>query len=706
MNVIELPDKLLTESEAREHRTLLEVSRAIAAHTNLADLFHALVERLRPVVDFDFLAVSLFDPDRNVMRLHILEGRANSPVKAGMEFSMEESIAAVVWRTQQPLIISDTERETRFRAVTKLIRAHGVRSSCIVPLTTARCRLGALHFGAHRAGTYGEEDLDILHLLAKPAAVAVENALNYESILALQGELSHERDRLKLLLDLNNAMLSNLDPRRLSKAISTSIRRAMQCDAACLSLPEKEKPELRIHGLDFPDGYGFLKEEMVLPIANTSPGRAFESGKPFYWNSPPTDLAQIALQKNADEGFKSGCFLPMVRGNRKLGVLHLLDRGENAFSVQDVDFLGQVASQVAIALENALGCHDSNESRRRRLLEERLQLLNEVGSEHRFQEIVGASTALKRVLRQVDTVAPTDSTVLIYGETGTGKEMIARDIHRLSSRRDHTLVKLNCAAIPLGLLESELFGHEKGAFTGAIERRIGRFELANNGTLFLDEIGDIPLELQSKLLRVLQEQEFERLGSIRPIKVDVRIIAATHRNLAKMVEEKQFRADLYYRLSVFPLVLPALRDRRSDIPDLVRHFAEKYAKRMNKFIDTIPHEVMTVLAQYDWPGNIRELQNFIERAVILSTGTVFQPPIAELKSATGKTGLVEKKSTKPNSLDDAQRDHIVQMLRETHWVLGGSNGAAARMGIPRTTLIYKMRRLGIQRRKAEADPLL
>jgi formate hydrogenlyase transcriptional activator len=274
--------------------------------------------------------------------------------------------------------------------------------------------------------------------------------------------------------------------------------------------------------------------------------------------------------------------------------------------------------------------------------------------------------------------------------------MIARAIHKLSSRKDRTFVKLNCAAIPLGLLESELFGHEKGAFTGAIERRIGRFELANRGTLFLDEIGDIPLELQSKLLRVLQEQEFERLGSTRSIKVDVRIVAATNRDLGKLVEEKQFRADLYYRLNVFPLMLPALRERRTDIPDLVRYFAEKYAKQMNKTIDTIPSDAMSTLARYDWPGNIRELQNFIERAVILSKGTVLQPPIAELKFPAGKAACVE---TKPNSLDHAQREHIVQILRETRWVLGGSNGAAARMGIPRTTLIYKMRRLGIQRQQ-------
>jgi formate hydrogenlyase transcriptional activator len=702
MGALELRDKVLTESETREYRTLLEVSRALGSHTTLADFFHALVKGIQPLVDFDFLGVSLFDPERNVMRIHALDSAADSPIKAGMEFSMEESIAAAVWRTQQPLIISDTERETRFPTVIKLIREHGVRSSCVVPLTTAWRPVGALHFGANRPGAYTEEDLDILQLLAKQVAVAVENALNYESILALHRELSQERDRLKLLLDVNNAVVSNLDLTQLFEAIPTSVRRAMQCDAVCLSLPEKEKPELRIHGLDFPDGRGFMVDEMVLPIADTSPGRAFESGKPFCWGSPPSDLAPVASKANSEEAFQSGCFLPIVRGDRKLGVLHLLDRRENAFSRQDVDFLLQVANQVAIALENALEYRHVNQSRQQ-LAEERLYLLDEIGSEHRFQEVVGSSAALKRALKQVEIVAPTGSTVLIYGETGTGKEMVARAIHKLSPRRDHTFVKLNCAAIPLGLLESELFGHEKGAFTGAIERRIGRFELANGGTLFLDEIGDIPLELQSKLLRVLQEQEFERLGSTRSIKVDVRIVAATHRSLEKMVQEGRFRADLFYRLNVFPVMMPPLRERRADIPDLVRFFAEKYAKQMSKPIETIPSDAMHALTKYEWPGNIRELQNFIERAVILSKGTVLQPPIAELKVAPAPATSTAS-TAKNNSLDDAQREHIVQVLREARWVLGGSNGAAARMGIPRTTLIYKMRRLGIRPQQSDQRP--
>lgn len=690
------PGTLLSENDSKAYRTLLEVSRAIASHTNLEDLFHVLTEGLHSVVDFDFLSVVLHDPERNVMRVHVLESSFASPVKTGMEFAVEDSIAGVVWQTQKPLVIRDTERETRLSTVAALIREHGVKSSCAVPLTTPRRRLGALNFGSYRRGAYSEEDFDTLQLLAGQVAVAVENAVNYDSTLALQSQLSHERDRLRLLLDVNNAVVSNLDLPQLFRAIPSSARRAMQCDAACLSLPEPDGASLRIYGLDFPESRGFLKEEMVLPIADTSPGRAYASGLPYHWNTPPTDLAPVAMRYNEGEGFQSACFLPILRKDRKLGVLHLLDRRKRCLQPGDVEFLVQVASQVAIALENALEYRQLNESRAQ-LAEERLYLLDEIRSEHRFQEVVGSSPALKRVLSQVETVAPTNSTVLIYGETGTGKELIARAIHNLSSRKDRTFVKLNCAAIPLGLLESELFGHEKGAFTGAIERKIGRFELANRGTLFLDEVGDIPTELQPKLLRVLQEQEFERLGSTRSIKVDVRLVAATNRDLGKMVEQRQFRADLYYRLNVFPLALPPLRERRKDIPDLVRYFAAKYAQQMPKVIDTIPADAMEALTQYDWPGNIRELQNFIERAVILSPHSVLQPPIGELRSSASKT--VSAASSR-DTLAGAEREHILQVLRETDWVLGGTAGAAAKLGIPRTTLIYKMRRLGIPRQQS------
>jgi len=330
-----------------------------------------------------------------------------------------------------------------------------------------------------------------------------------------------------------------------------------------------------------------------------------------------------------------------------------------------------------------------------KLAKEKLYLEDEIRTESNFGEIIGESAALKRILKQVQTVAPTDSTVLIMGETGTGKELIARAIHNLSKRRERTFVKINCAAIPTGLLESELFGHERGAFTGAIAQKAGRFELGHQGTLFLDEVGDIALELQSKLLRVLQEQEFERLGSTRTIHVDVRLVAATNRDLAQMVAEKQFRSDLYYRLNVFPITAPPLRERAEDIPSLVRYFAQKYGQRMNKEILTIPTEVMNTLTKYHWPGNIRELENFIERAVILSPGPDLRVPLSELKRSleTQHMGAVGTKT-----LEEAEREHILKVLEETMWVVSGPSGAATRLGMRRTTLQARMQKLGIMRR--------
>jgi formate hydrogenlyase transcriptional activator len=393
---------------------------------------------------------------------------------------------------------------------------------------------------------------------------------------------------------------------------------------------------------------------------------------------------------NFQEGVQSGCFLPLVRGDRKIGVLHLLDRHPHRFSEADADFLQQVSNQVAIALDNAMQYREVDESRER-LAGETSYLRTEIRAERGFDEILGNTPVIQEVLRLISTVAPTNSTVLIQGETGTGKELVARAIHNLSSRRENLFAKLNCAAIPSGLLESELFGHEKGAFTGAIAKKVGRFEVADKGTLFLDEVGDIPSELQPKLLRVLQEREFERLGSSRSIQVDVRLVAATNQDLGRMVEDRSFRADLYYRLNVFPIRLPALRERREDIPLLVFHFVEHYSKQMNKRIDVIPPETMDALMRYDWPGNIRELQNFIERAVILSQTRTLCAPVSEL--ARVRENLVAA----PITLEDAEREHILQALRETQWVLGGSAGAANRLGMPRTTLIYKMRRLGIAR---------
>src|SRR5215813_7379563 len=615
---------------AEGYATLLEVVKSIASHQTLPELFQDLSRRLHTVLNFTYLSLLLHDPVRNVMRMHTRESVQPGTLQAGMEFSMEESPSAWVWQHQQAMVVNDVERELESPRVVSMLLKNGVQSFCSLPLTTPRRRLGALNFGNQEKNAYRADALEIPKLVAAQVAIAVENSLNYHDAQTFEKEVVRERDRLKLLLDVNNAVVSNLALSELFRAIPASVRAAMQCDAACLSLPDRDQTQLRVFGLDFPAGKGFMQDQMVLPMVGTSPGGAYRTRKPVRFGTAPKSLAPVALRVNAEEGFESGCFLPIMRGNRTLGVLHLLDRHKDAFSEEDVDFLRQVASQVAIALENALEFSELSESKER-LAEEGLYLRDEIRTEHHFEDILGNSAGLRQVLRQVETVAPNETTVLIQGETGTGKELVARAIHALSSRQNNIFVKLNCAAIPLGLLESELFGHERGAFTGAISRKVGRFEIAHKGTLFLDEVGDIPLELQPKLLRVLQEQEFERLGGTRSIRTDVRLIAATNRDLARMMEQGTFRADLYYRLNVFPIHIPPLRERRDDIPILVRYFVDKFAKSMNRKITRVPDSVMETLGRYAWPGNIRELQNFIERAVILTEGSVLRTPLAELR---------------------------------------------------------------------------
>jgi formate hydrogenlyase transcriptional activator len=497
-----------------------------------------------------------------------------------------------------------------------------------------------------------------------------------------------------LIFQLSGALLANMDAVKLLDAISASIREVIPHDNAGLVLFDEAAGDLVVQFLGVP-GSEVFPSELRVPIDGSLSGIAFRTREPVLLESiAKASYAPETLAYLKRMGMQSGCWVPLVHHGKALGALSVVSRQEGSFGQHELEMLVQIAGRVAMAVDNAMAFRRIAELRDR-LDQEKHYLEEEINLEHRFDDIVGESTGLRNVLRQIETVAPTDATVLIEGETGTGKELLARAVHRLSARSERTFIKLNCAAIPAGLLESELFGHEKGAFTGAIARKIGRLELAHEGTLFLDEVGDLPLDLQPKLLRALQEREIERLGGTRPIPVNVRLIAATNRDLAKMVAEKQFRSDLFYRLKVFPIFAPPLRERAADIPILVRHFVSRHARRMGKTIETIPPEAMAALVAWKWPGNIRELENFLERAVILSRGPQLHVPLAELEAMEEDE---ESASAAANpTLHAAERDHIVRALREAKGIIGGPGGAAKRLGLKRTTLNSKIKKFGIER---------
>jgi formate hydrogenlyase transcriptional activator len=700
------------EHSRRQLEALLEVAESIAQHRDLAALFHDLAERLHCVVDFDFLTLVLHDPVRNVMRLHILETRLPTPVKTGSETPMEGHPSGWVWQSQQPFVVSDTEDDQRFPDFLHRLREVGVRSLAMVPLTTAQRRLGAMGFGRLVPQGITDTELQFMQRVGSQVALAVDNALNFETSQAYQAQLARERDRLQVLLEVNNVLVSSRELPELFRGIVTSLEKVIHHDYTSLALLEAASGLLKIHALDFSSRPGLFNQEITVPLDTTPSGICFTTGQPLLARGAEIDrFSNEIIRTLRAEGVQTICCVPLITHGRTFGTLNLASRREDAFPAQDVELLQQVAAQIAIALENALAFKQID-ALRDKLAEEKLYLEEEIRSEFNFEEIVGDSPTIKRALAQVELVAPAGTAVLITGETGTGKELIARAIHNLSPRRQRTFVKINCAAIPGGLLESELFGHERGAFTGALTQKIGRFELADHGTLFLDEVADLPLELQPKLLRVLQEQEFERLGSNRTQRVDVRVVAATNADLAKLVAERVFRSDLFYRLNVFPIHIPSLRERREDVPLLVRYFVQKFSRRLNKTVAYIPVDAMDALANYSWPGNIRELENFIERAVLLSPGKELRVPLSELKTSDAAdhdgspAAGVESASSfaspmsltsSISTLEEAERQHILRALRQTEWRIAGAKGAAVLLGMKRTTLQARMRKLGIRR---------
>ena len=675
------------QSTAARYESLIRIAASVRAQKDPRELFSVLVEELGQVLQFD--GIAQFDERSNKIAWHLC---SNCPKTEHVpsDIDNEGTIAAWVYRHQEVVTVSSLHGETRFPASTPLMREAGLQSVCAFPLTTAHRRLGSLVIASMQRDAYSREEIRFCGLVASQIALAMDDAINFQASQRAQ-------ERLELLLDLTNRVVSNLNLRDVLREISANIRRVMQCDGVGIDLPSPEDKKLRLYALDFPDNPGMIQEGFEPPADDKASAlRVFLSGECVILTKEEIE----SEPSMPDFGIQSLAHVPLVGRGGIVGVLSLGSWRESAFSRDDLAFLGQIGRQVAVAIENAWAFGEVSDLKNK-LAQEKLYLEDEIRSELKFEEIVGKSEALRRVLQQVETVAPTDSTVLIYGETGTGKELIARAVHNLSGRQSNGFVKLNCAAIPTGLLESELFGHERGAFTGAIAQRVGRFELAHRGTMFLDDIGEVPLELQPKLLRVLQEREFERLGSTRTLKTDARLIAATNRNLEELVQEQKFRSDLYYRLNVFPVRVPPLRERPEDIPLLVRHFVQQFSRRIGKGIDTIPSDTMATLVRYSWPGNIRELQNVIERAVIVTTGPVLKVPSDDLRQSNTSQMVVTPVKPLGNqnmraALDEAERKQILAALEESEWTVAGPNGAAMRLGMKRSTLQSRMQKLGIR----------
>jgi formate hydrogenlyase transcriptional activator len=689
-------------SAAARFESLVRVSNAIGTHRDPKELFSVLVSELHRVVPFDYIGVTIRDEKSNTFHRHSIDAKTEAAIPPDPELTMEESDAWWVYQNQEALVTSLETQDPRFSKLQEVLKKYGVHCLCTLPLTTAHSKVGTLTFGSKTPDVYSAEEVRFLSVVAEQIALAFDNALLFGAAQASQQQLLKKSERVGLLLELTNHVVSNLEFRDVLRAVVASTRRVMGCDGVGICLPDAGNTYLKIYAMDFPLSDESVHEESLVPIDEDVSGTVFRTGK--LWCGSIQEARRLGMKYALHAEVGTLCILPLVSRGRVLGTFGVVKYQENAFA-GDCAFLSQIANQVAIAVENACAFGEIRELKDQ-LSKEKLYLEDEIRTEMNFAQIIGNSVSLRRVLKQVETVAPTDSTVLIYGETGTGKELIARGIHDLSPRRSKPFVKLNCAAIPTGLLESELFGHEKGAFTGAIAQRIGRFEVADGGTIFLDEIGEIPLELQTKLLRVLQEREFERLGSSRTLRTDARLIAATNRDLEAMVSEQKFRSDLFFRLNVFPVHVPPLRERQGDIPLLVRHFTQQFSKRMRKVIETIPSAAMDALSRYHWPGNIRELQNVIERAVIISTGPALNIDVSDLKFSKSSPPAEQSASPAPANgalhyvLQKTERQQILKALKESNWVVAGPNGAAAHLGMKRSTLQLRMHKLGIARGSA------
>jgi formate hydrogenlyase transcriptional activator len=668
-------------NEDKRYEVLSAIADLIVLHGTLPELIHQTARCLEQITAFQYLCLSLYDLEKNSLRLHLWEGEGTPP--GPLEVSVDNSPSGFVWRTQEPLLIRDIQEDRRF-PILGAMRERGFRTYALVPLTSVQKQIGVLGLASRTRDAYTQSEIRLLQRVGELVAMAVEGVQTREALEA-------EREARRTAVEMNRSLVSSMDVRHLLPTAFSSISNRVPIDFAGLCVYDPDQKAMRNVALGAPEHGRVMAPGAAIPMEQSPSARAYVEGTTKQFRrAEMTAINSTFTRHILEEGIESLLCVPLRNSREIIGILNVGTVRAEAFSELEKTLLHEIAEQIAISLQNARVYREIEEIRSR-LEEEKQYLQGEIRTELHFEEIIGESPLLKRVLSQTRTVAPSGATVLILGETGTGKELIARAIHRMSGRKDKNFIKLNCAAIPTGLLESELFGHEKGAFTGAISQKIGRMELADKGTLFLDEVGDIPLELQPKLLRVLQDQEFERLGSTRTIHVDVRLLAATNRDLSRAVAENQFRSDLFYRLNVFPIRLPSLRDRAADIPLLVRYFVQRLAQRMDKHIETIPNSTMAALSRWKWPGNVRELENFLERSVILTEGSVLRVPMGELEPELSPS------SRGDDSLHTAEREHILRVLRESGGVLAGPRGAALKLGLKRTTLQSKMRKLHIGR---------
>jgi len=674
------------------YRALLDVSAALVEQPTVRAVLHSLRDVLSSSVRLHGTDLYLLNSDRETLHLLEFDRAADAPaIRIGTRIS-RIGAAAQALEQREPVFLPDVSREmSKHPELAPYAAESAGRSTYIFPVFTAQQQYGLLAVTKERGQEFAREDVELLRSLTSHIAIALECALARDCAEQYQRELATERDRLRLLLEINNHVVSKLNVEDLLRSASASIRSYFGNHLTGFWLLEKDSTHLQSVVLDFPDGKGLLAKVGSTDLSETDYEKLRARRSDIWLADDIQRLPTTIADTLRAESITSVAVAPLATGSGPLGVLAIGSRKLDAFGQEDLDLLTQISIQISLALDNALAYGRLNASAAR-LEEERLYLESEIRAEHNFEDMVGKSAALRKVLDQVAIVAPTSSTVLLHGETGTGKELLARAIHNRSPRRERTFVRLNCAAIPSGLVESELFGHERGAFTGALVQKRGRFELADRGSLFLDEIGDISLDLQPKLLRALQEHEFERLGSTKTIQVDVRLIAATHRDLQSMIRNNQFREDLFYRLNVFPIEVPPLRERREDIPLLVHFFVLRFSRQMQKRIRSVPKPAMEALVNADWPGNIRELENFIERCVILTQDDELNVPRAELKKTSSRTVV-----TGASTFEEAERQAIIDALKRAAGRISGKGGAAERLELKRTTLQNKMRKLNISR---------